>query len=199
MKEDSRLEWVLNPNRPPYVLNTIRVDESIVRKYFTNYIKKKPNSSKEDFLWALLQFLLIKTSKTAKDEYEMYKNHSYIYFNMARFRMDYENEKDHRLFQLGINNQIKSYGGTGYEMQVRVISGHCCEYCDSLNGKRFDLDYAIKNKPFDLEKCTREFGCNCGTAGVPKKDKDGRLIRIEEKPIKQKKIEENKGCLGFLF
>ena len=196
-KEDSRLEWVLSNN----VLSSIEIDDTKIREYFSKFIKKKPNSSKEDFLWSLLQFLLIETTKTSKDACEMYKNHSYIYFNMARFRMDYENEKDHRLFQLAHNNQIKSYGGTGFKMQVKVISGHCCEYCDSLNEKTFDLDYAIKNKMFDLEKCTRKLGCNCTTAGVPKRYKNGSLMRIESEPKKNKShsIKKKKNILNSIF
>jgi len=108
MKDDSRLDWVLNPNRSPYIFNSIKVKEIVVREYFLKHTKEKPNCSKEDFLWSLLQFLIIETSKTSNNLEEMYQQHSSIYFLMAVFRRTYEDVKANDLMQLSLDSNLRS-------------------------------------------------------------------------------------------
>lgn len=108
----------------------------------------------------------------------MYHKHSSIYFYMATFRRVYENSKANDIFQLKLDSELRSFNNiVGFKMQAEIISNKCCDYCESMNGKRFDIQDALKNKYYDAEQCTWAFGCRSCYVGVPARDKNGSLIR----------------------
>lgn len=60
---------------------------------------------------------------------------------------------------------------------VEIIGGHCCDHCNSLDGRTIPMEDAIKNPDIlELDKCTREDGCNCWWSSVVMVDKNGRII-----------------------
>ena len=80
------------------------------------------------------------------------------------------------MLNLGEMSSLYSSSISGIEMQVVVISGHCCDYCNSLNNNRYDFTDYIMNRRFDRSKCTRETGCNCTSSAIGKRDENGGLI-----------------------
>ena len=98
-------------------------------------------------------------------------------------------KRPNKIIREKLDNYLKSQRPIGnYSMQIEIISGNCCEYCDSMNGNRIDLDEAIKKRYLASEKCTREWGCNCCYAYTAERDENGDLIIIEvEKPVTKNK------------
>lgn len=179
MKNKFSLEWILDEYS--YFFNMINIPISLVREKYIEFSEKQTNNNGKDFLWSLFQFLIIETSNNSKDEHEMYSRHEQIYYKMTSFRRKYENSKSNDILQLGFDSYLNSLEPIGnIRMKVQIISGHCCDYCNSLNGKRIDLEDAKKNRYLASEKCTREYGCNCCYGYSPELDENGNLIFEEE-------------------
>jgi len=177
--DESTLKWAFKKHLQPYVLSFFKVDESFVKSYYNSYIKEQPNGDKYNFLWALYQHLIIETSKLDLTIYELNHAHSMIYFHMATFRRTYEDVLANDIFQLALDCSVNSYEPVdGFKMAVSIITAtDCCDYCNSMNGKRIDIEDMLLNKPYQAIICTNNRGCRTTFAYVPSRDKNGRLIR----------------------
>jgi hypothetical protein len=81
-------------------------------------------------------------------------------------------------FRKEIINQIKSkYYTSPFEVNVVIISGYCCEFCNNLNGKYFEIEELFEDLKIHSSKCTRINGCNCTIGFNGKRDKNDRLIK----------------------
>ena len=63
-----------------------------------------------------------------------------------------------------------------FVLEVKLISGCCCENCDALNDTRIDLNEIHNNQILSTLECTNAKGCNCTYAIVPKRNRSGQLI-----------------------
>jgi hypothetical protein len=166
----------------------------VVKKYITFFSKYGLTESKirngynvwakngatlvKDYVWSLFQSLLLETAKQSNKEVELYRSQRDIYFEMLYFRRRYEKVKANELLQLFFDADLKkTFLETNLELRVKIISGHCCEYCDSLHQKIYEPLDVIKNKYLGSQKCTNPNGCNCTYSCVSLRDSKGRLIR----------------------
>lgn len=163
--------------------NDFGIKEDNLIGYYHNW-KKENSESIEDYLWFIFNHLLNENAKQSDNLLDLYKRNERIYREMTLFRRKVEGKKANEILQLQFDNYLKIEKETfpeGFICQVEIISGHCCEYCDSLNGKRFDIDNTIENRYLASVNYTREKGCNCCYSVLPKRDERGSLIRIDEK------------------
>ncbi|WP_157687452.1 hypothetical protein [Pedobacter psychrophilus] len=133
--------------------------------------------SVNDFVWSLFQQLLIISASKAKSEYELYRSQWEIYASMLNFRRNFEKSKANEILQLHLNAYIQmSNFENRLDLKCEVLSGFCCDYCDSLNGVKFEINDVIKNQYLASTKCTNEKGCNCCYGLVPERDSQGFAI-----------------------
>lgn len=162
-----------------------------IKEDYKKFSVESPGSSSNDFIWQLFQGLIVEVSKTSKDLSEMYRKQERVYYEMASFVREYEGSNGNLYKQLGFACQLHSLSSevTGFIMEVEVMSGSCCEYCNQFHSRRFSIEEVLNNKYLASEKCTNEFNCNCCYAVLPKKDTNGNLIRIEDAEHEESSIE----------
>lgn len=179
MKDKFSLEWILD--KYSWFFESIKIPDRLVQDKYSDYFKSQPNGNGKDFLWSLFQFLIIETSETSNNMQEIYRIHERIYYEMASFRRKHEKIRANEILRLGFDSYLQGCEPSRFFIEkVEIISGGCCEYCDSLNGKRMDLEVARKNRYLASEQCTREYGCNCCYGYSAERDSDGNLIINEE-------------------
>jgi hypothetical protein len=152
-------------------------DHELNEKY-KNHIANDAKCSINDFVWSLFHQLLIISANKAKTEYELYKSQWEIYLSMWSFRRHFEKSKANEIHQLHLKAYIQmSSCESRLYLKCNVISHFCCDYCDSLNGVKFEIDDVIKNQYLGSIKCTNEKGCNCCYSLVPERDSEGFVIK----------------------
>ncbi|MFD1293461.1 hypothetical protein ACFQ5N_06395 [Lutibacter holmesii] len=174
--DKSTLDWVLNKH---FKYDRL-FGESTIKKYFVKYYVNNQDGSKFDFIWSFYQYQIIKTTETTSNIYLLNDILSKIYFQMVQFRRKYDNELANDLMQLSLDCSVKSYMPVdGFKMEISIISNACdCDYCESMNGKKFDGNDMLINKRYRAEKCTSSKGCRTIYSQVPARDKKGKLNRI---------------------
>ena len=173
-------------------INDLTID-SVLKKYALFFSKYGLTESKirngykvwsgsgttrvNDYVWHLFQSLLLETAKQSHTAAELYLNQRDIYFEMLYFRRKYEKDKANEILQLFLNAGLnKTLVETSLDLKVEIISGHCCEYCNSLNQKMYEPSDVIKNQYLGSNKCSNPKGCNCTYGFVPTRDSNDRLI-----------------------
>lgn len=137
--------------------------------------KKYPNTA--DLIWSLFQELLLKAGQQAKTEYELYEGQWKIYAAMLDFRRKTEKSKANEILQLHLKAYVQmSSSQSTLNLKCKIISGACCEYCNSLDGKNFEIQEVLDKQFLGSENCTNEKGCNCCYSLVPERDSNGKLI-----------------------
>ena len=175
-KEKYTLDWFLKEYSE--LFDELDVSEELVRNKHIEFQNNQPsNSNNKDFFWSFFQYLILETSKYSGDLGKMYSKQRSIYFAMTYFRREHEKSNANEILRLFFKADLKMGRPSRLEMQVVIHSGHCCDYCDSLGGKKFDLDVVLEKEFLASDNCTNKKGCNCCYSKVPKKDKDGNFIR----------------------
>jgi hypothetical protein len=60
-------------------------------------------------------------------------------------------------FKLHLESKLRARQLTyKFKTKVIIVSGHCCEYCDALNGMELTFDEALKKQYLASECCTRK-------------------------------------------
>lgn len=150
---------------------------SELNRRFEKNLKQNQNSSSKDFIWSQFQELLLKAGQQAKSEYELYEGQWKIYAAMLDFRRRIEKSKANEILQLHLKAYVQmSNAQSRLNLKCKIISGACCEFCDSLNGKKYEIDEVLGKQFLGSENCTNERGCNCCYALVPERDSNNRLI-----------------------
>lgn len=169
------LDWVIKTYMPFF--SQFGMTEENVRNYYIVWSGNRPALPK-DYVWFIFQKLLFETAKQSKTEQELYKYQNIIYSEMVWFRRRVENTKANEILQLSLSALIrKSISEVDFQIKIEIISGHCCSYCDKLNGQLFSTEDVLKNQYLGSAKCSNTKGCNCTYAFVPQRDKNGNLCR----------------------
>jgi len=161
------------------IFNSYGISNTELNEKYQNYLTQKGKGRINDYVWSQFQELLLIAAGKSNTEYEFYKGQWEIYLSMADFRRRIEKSKANEIWSLMLNAKLRmhlSQSSVRLYKKIVVSSGHCCEYCDSLNNKQFEIEDVLENQYLGSTNCTREYGCNCGYAFVPQRDKNGRLI-----------------------
>ncbi|MFT6480424.1 MAG: hypothetical protein ACI964_001798 [Spirosomataceae bacterium] len=138
------------------------------------------DSSTRDFIWSLFQELVLKAGQQAKTEYDLYKGQWIIYAKMLDYRRRMEKSKANEILQLQLKAYIQmSSLESRLSLKCVVISGRCCEFCDSLNEKEYNIAEVLDKQFLGSKNCTNDRGCNCSYSLIPERGLDGSFISIK--------------------
>lgn len=156
-------------------LQQFGMNEDNIRSYFIVWSKNRHPLIK-DYLWFIFQQLLIESTKQSHSASEIYRHQITIYSEMLSFRRRVEKVKANEILQLLLEAEVlKAITDTDLKLDVKINSGYCCPYCDSLNNKNFAVDDILENKYLGSNNCTNQFGCNCTYSFIPLRNEDGSL------------------------
>ena len=81
--------------------------------------------------------MIIETSSNSNDEKEIHMIHERTYYEMVSFRRKYEKIKANEILRLGFDSYIQGCKPIGnFIMKVEIISGGCCDYCNSFGQEK---------------------------------------------------------------
>ncbi|RYZ24594.1 MAG: hypothetical protein EOO16_00380 [Chitinophagaceae bacterium] len=170
------LDWLIK-NYLKFFAGDFGMEEGNIRRYYQEWSAKAKNDSVGDYLWHLFHELLDRIPKASLSPELYAKYFSEVYYKMWEFMVYHENRPANDCLQLGMEYRLIYEEQTlPFKFDVKISSGHCCPYCDSLNGMMVTLQQVYQNKYLASHKCTRPSGCNCRYASVPKRRKDGSLV-----------------------
>jgi hypothetical protein len=155
-----------------------------------------------DYLWLLFNKAILKNGEffqETNDERLFYSNAFYLYNKMAHFRGEEgaskeEINKFHKLSHEVYIEEAKNSKNT----DIVLISHPKCEYANPLNKKKYSVNNFLDECKIASELCTLNTGCGCSIAQVPRRDKNGRLIRVLDTK-KTNEFKEAKGCVFNLL
>jgi hypothetical protein len=169
------IDWLISSYMPFF--KKFGMNEPNLRAEYEIWKGKTKNDRVKDYLWYIFQEMLMAVAKQFKTEKDFYTYNRDIYFKMWEFRIRVEKKKDNRLLQSIHECDVRLYMiDISYQFKVEMITGHCCSYCDSLDGKQVTPEDYLQNKYLASDQCTRESGCNCTVTSVSIRDANGRLI-----------------------
>lgn len=167
------LDWLIKKYLP--FLQQFGMSEDNIRSYFNVWSENRPALVK-DYLWFLFHQLLKESAKQSHSESELYSHQITIYSEMLAFRRRVEKVKANEILQLLLEAKVlKTITDSNLKFDVKINSGYCCSYCDSLNNKLFAVDVILENKYLGSKSCTNQFGCNCTYSFIALRNEDGRL------------------------
>lgn len=147
-------------------------------------IQEGNNQELNDFIWYRLNLALSKFPNDLEKQF-------FIYLEQKSFLIDtkFTGDRvylDKLLFKTKKEIDYKSANANrSIKLQFVVIGRNdSCEVCRSENGKVYDIDYFYKNYNLPHEGCNCENGCTCWFGLVGIRDNDGRLIFVDDEPIK---------------
>jgi hypothetical protein len=177
-KSDHTLDWMID-NYMPFFMQ-FGMDEGNLRRQYEVWKAKSSNHRVHDYLWYIFQILLAESAKQSPNELELYRNNFKIHCKMWEFRIKVEGKKANDIKQLVEESRVRmeTLQAPSY-IEIKVSSGHCCPYCDGLNGMVFSPEDVLENQYLASDKCTRERGCNCRYVSVVMRNDDGSL-KIKE-------------------
>lgn len=142
---------------------------------------KKRSPIVSDYAWYIFNMLLEKNAEITDNERDREYRNAMLYGAMVYFRREVENadrasiNKIQRPFNTStLNYQLMDLGQAGHFL-IEIVSGQCCPFCDTLDGRKYEIEDYLKNEYLASPKCTRESGCNCCFSLLPKRDKNGHL------------------------
>ncbi|SHM78934.1 hypothetical protein [Polaribacter sp. KT 15] len=155
-----------------------------------------------DYLWLLFNKAILKNGdlfQESKGE-SFYQNAFYLYNSMAHFRREEgaskaEINKFHRLSHEVYVEEVKN-DKIGVTNEIVLIPHPKCKYANSLNKKIYSIDCFLEECKIASEDCTLNFGCGCSISKIPKRDKKGNLIFLNE--LSTETVNDSKGCV-FTF
>lgn len=154
-----------------------QITDETIMKTFIGY-----EGSVMDFAWAVFQKILTEVANAFQKgditEEQFYRENKDIYFEMTFFQRRHENKKGNHVFQLALyNDLLYNKYRTRLKLNVVIISGHCCTFCNNLNNQQIPFEEALKEQYLGSNNCTRECGCNCTYAFRTLRDSNGKLIK----------------------
>tara|TARA_R110001606_G_scaffold113742_1_gene240974 strand:- start:628 stop:1185 length:558 start_codon:yes stop_codon:yes gene_type:complete len=157
-------------------------EKNIIEHYPT--WKKNRTESIEDYLWYIFKYLLNENAKQSENLTNLFERNEKIYSHMISFRRRYEGKKANEIQKLynenKVNLDLESDLHSSLEMEFVIIGAKDCKEGKKICEKIITKKQAIENNTIPYEQCSRIKGCVCLMAMKPKRDKNGRLIRINK-------------------
>ena len=127
------LDWLIKKYMPFF--QQFGMEEKNIRSHYLKWSENRPALVK-DYLWFIFQQLLFESAKQSHSESDLYKNQVIIYSEMLDFRRRIEKAKANEILQLRFEAEIRQVtSDTNLLLEIEIISGYCCPYCDSLNNQ----------------------------------------------------------------
>lgn len=173
------IDWIIT-NQMNF-LEKFGLYESVIRQYYEDWKKLQPEASANDYLWHVFQTLLDSVVEKFNTEEQLYELNFEIYSKMREFLVKVEKRNANHILKMMNENQLRLWKiRANFKSEVEIISGHCCEFCDSLNNKRISFEEAIEKRYLASKNCTNKYGCNCCYSQVSVKDENGNLILFKK-------------------
>lgn len=165
----------------PY-LETYGMPADDLENEYVIWLESQYTAGVGDFLWHLFQQIILMIPKVASSEKDLYERNQTVYGKMWEYLVIHEQRNGTHVLNLKFLNQLRAWkleeSESTFQQEVSIISGHCCDYCNSFNQRTLSIPEALDQQPLASKQCTREFGgCNCTYAVIAKRDSKGRLIR----------------------
>lgn len=175
MAKKKDINWLLKNYSE--LFNGIGITNNSIIEYQKDYQSKTSNDNVLNFLWSLFNRSLIVSAQNAKTEYDLHFQNWKLYAAMLQFRRKYEKSKANEILKLQLKSGLlMSDAQSDVKLIVEVMSGHCCEFCNSLDNKVFPIADVLKNQYLGSDSCTNPKGCNCCYAALCAKDDNGKFI-----------------------
>jgi len=159
----------------PFFQQEFSMDRKYVVDHYKHWLETHaPNPN--NYLWYVFNHISSLTAKQVTNESVMWDNQWKISMKMWEFRKMEGEKGNDEFIQVHVNRIRRDAAQAPYKCMVKISSGHCCPYCDSYNGQIMEPQAYIDRPILATDKCTREWGCNCGVNIVPMRDKNDRLI-----------------------
>ncbi len=175
------IEWLINNHLP--FLEKFGLDEKKIRDYYETWKVGKQSISINDYFWHILQKIIEQIAVQSQDEIQACELNIETYFIMWNFLRKVERKNANHVFKAMQLNKLRlaELQSGPYKKEVIFLSGHCCPYCNELNGKKFSFEEMIQGEYLGSSNCTNEYGCNCIFVTQSCRDEQGRFIRKIEK------------------
>lgn len=170
------INWIIT-NYLDY-LKQFQLDEISIRHHFDEW-KKEKKAKANKYLWYIFEKVREAISKQATSEIQRCRLNAELFKKMWEYKIKIENKNANDILKLQFENQLHvlKLEQTVYRLEIEVISGHCCLFCNSLNGKKLSLEEALSKQPLASDQCTRQWGCNCCYAENFARDSNNRFIK----------------------
>jgi hypothetical protein len=170
------IDWLVQAYMPFFRI--YGMTEENVRDTFEEWKQQSKNDSVKDYLWYVFQQMLqIIPTQVSPDTEAYHDLIKAVYKQMWEFLVRVENKAGNHIKKQMHYHELELWKiQSRYKQVVEIISGQCCPYCDSLNGKTFSFDEILKLQPLASKQCTRKWGCNCCYVVIGVRDVEGRLI-----------------------
>ena len=172
-KKELTIDWVVKKYLAFF--SKYGMTEQKIISGYNNWSESGTTSIKE-YVWYLFQLLLEKDLKQFNTKSELHRFLRDLYFEMLQFKRKNEKEKANDIFQLFLDLDIKQGMDSNFELSVSIVSGHCCDYCDSLNENTYQILDVWENKYLGSMNCTNPKGRNCTYIFRGFRDSNDRLI-----------------------
>lgn len=172
------LDWIID-NYMEY-FKQFQLTEQNIRTYFEEWKSGKDVVLPKDFLWHIFQLIVQAIAKQATSEEQLCLKNMEVYWKMWEFLVKVENRNGDHVLRSKFKNELRLWQleEKTFKQQVEIISGHCCPFCNSLDGKIMSIEEALESQPLASKQCTRKWGCNCCYSVTGVRDSEGRLVMI---------------------
>lgn len=181
-KKKKDLDWLLKNYMTFF--EEFGMNEKNIIEYYQTWKTNRPESI-EDYLWYIFNHLLNENAKQSESLKSLYKRNEKIYSQMLYFRRRFEGKKANEIQKLyntnKVNLDLESDLHSSLEMEFVIIGTNDCEQSKRLSEKIIAKEQALQNNIIPYEECSRRQGCVCLMGMKAKRDKNGRLIRKNEK------------------
>src|SRR5687768_13066229 len=169
------IDWIIE-NYMEY-FTKFQLTELNIRNHFEEWKAGKQVVLPKDYLWYIFQMIVKTIAKQSSSEEQMCRLNVEVYSKMWEFIVKVENRKANHVLRSRFQNELRLWQlESKFKQVVEIISGHCCLYCNNLDGKKMSIEEAIENQYLASKECTREWGCNCYYASTV--EKKGDLIHL---------------------
>ena len=154
------------------------ITEQNIREQYEVWKNKSNRDDAKHYLWFVFQQMVILIpTQTEQDSPRQHRLLRDVYFKMGEFMVTIEKKNGNHVKHLMLYHEIKGndYQST-IELKIRIISGHCCPFCDALDKRELTFEEVLNDQPLASNKCTRQYGCNCTYAYFPQRDAAGNVI-----------------------
>lgn len=145
---------------------------------FETYKTKQSQASVNDFIWYIFNILLSENSRQSTNIDKLYETKIEILLKMWEFVKRYEGKKGNDILQDVEKIRMEKYKLLPFKVKLKIVSGHCCSFCDALKDKEFTIEEYLQQQPIGSDNCTRDGGCNCRTIAEAIRDASGELVRV---------------------
>lgn len=151
--------------------------------YETNYVEDKIDiETQNDFtfklLWLIFEKLLVEVEALPKDTEHYHLLMREVYGAMGWHLVREEQKPANKYLRKFHYHSLRHYELVlnEVEIEVEICSGHCCYWCNQMNGSTMLIETALATQPLASDKCSNESNCNCSYIVKTKNDNNGERI-----------------------